>query len=64
MIFSFLFSSKVMSFILPFFSLSTQGFLPLTPTLSSALMQELTSTLSHSYLSLVNSGTPCLLLYF
>ncbi|MPC09805.1 hypothetical protein E2C01_002423 [Portunus trituberculatus] len=27
-------------------------------------MQELTSTLSYSYLSLVNSGTPFLLLYF
>ncbi|MPC81655.1 hypothetical protein E2C01_076283 [Portunus trituberculatus] len=27
-------------------------------------MQELISTLNHSYLSLLNSGTPCLLLYF
>ncbi|MPC15424.1 hypothetical protein E2C01_008216 [Portunus trituberculatus] len=32
--------------------------------LSISLIQELTSTLNHSYLSLVNSGTPCLLLYF
>ncbi|MPC25697.1 hypothetical protein E2C01_018820 [Portunus trituberculatus] len=45
--------------------LATQSFLlPLIPILSNSLMQELSSTLNHSYLSLVNSGTPCLLLYF
>ncbi|MPC28106.1 hypothetical protein E2C01_021301 [Portunus trituberculatus] len=27
-------------------------------------MQKLTNTLIHSFLSLVNYGTPCLLLYF
>ena len=38
--------------------------LPLTPILSTSLMQELTSILSLSSLSLVNSGTLSLLLYF
>ena len=45
-------------------SLTTQDFLPLTLILFTSLMQELIGTLSHSYLSLVNSGTPCLLLPF
>ena len=45
--------------------LAAQGFLlPLIPILSNSLMQELTSTLNHSSLSLVNSGTPSLHLYF
>ncbi|MPC52137.1 hypothetical protein E2C01_045998 [Portunus trituberculatus] len=45
--------------------LAAQGFLlSLTLILSNSQMQELTSTLNHSYLSLVNSGTPYLLLYF
>ncbi|MPC23407.1 hypothetical protein E2C01_016453 [Portunus trituberculatus] len=45
--------------------LAAQGFLlPLIPILSNSLMKELTSILNHSYLSLVNSGTPYLLLYF
>ncbi|MPC12808.1 hypothetical protein E2C01_005517 [Portunus trituberculatus] len=44
-------------------SLAAQCFLLLVPTLSTFLMQELTSTLSHSYLTLVNSGTPNLFLY-
>ena len=38
--------------------------LPLTPTLSTSLMQELNSILSLSSLSLVNSGTLSFLLYF
>ena len=38
--------------------------LPLTPILSTSLMQELTSILILSSLSLVNSGTLCLPLYF
>ena len=38
--------------------------LPLTPILSNSLMQVLTSILSLSSLSLVNSGTLSLLLYF
>lgn len=37
---------------------------PLAPVLSTSLMQELTSVLSLSFLPLVNSGTPYLLLYF
>ncbi|MPC96042.1 hypothetical protein E2C01_091278 [Portunus trituberculatus] len=43
-----------------------QGFLllPLIPILSNSPIQKLTSFLNHSYLSLVNSGTPCLFLYF
>ncbi|MPC46898.1 hypothetical protein E2C01_040628 [Portunus trituberculatus] len=45
--------------------LSAQAFLlPLIPILSSSLTQELTNILNHTYLPLVNSGTPCLLLYF
>ena len=45
--------------------LAAQDFLlALTPLLSNFLKQELTSTLSHPFLSLVNSGTPCLPLYF
>ena len=47
-----------------FCSLTAQAFLlPLIPILSNSLMQELTSTLNNSYLSLVNSGTPYLDLY-
>ena len=38
--------------------------LSLTPILSTSLMQELTSILNLSSLSLVNSGTLYLLLYF
>ena len=38
--------------------------LPLTPILSTSLMEELTSMLSLSSLSPVNSGTLSLLLYF
>ncbi|MPC90739.1 hypothetical protein E2C01_085737 [Portunus trituberculatus] len=38
-----------------------QGFLlPLILILSNPLTQELTSTFNHSYLSLVNSGAPCI----
>ncbi|MPC66741.1 hypothetical protein E2C01_060893 [Portunus trituberculatus] len=49
---------------LPSCSLAAQVFLlPLIPLLSYSQMQMLTSILKHSYLSLVNSGTPCLLLY-
>ena len=39
-------------------------FFPLTPIVTNSLMQELTNTFNHSFLSLVNSGTPCLPLYF
>ena len=49
---------------LPFCGLTAQDFLPLTHILSSCPMQESTSTFNHSLLSLVNSGTPCLPLYF
>ena len=50
--------------LLPSYGLAAQGFLlPLILILSNFLMQELTSTLNHSYLSLVNSGAPYLL-YF
>ncbi|MPC61424.1 hypothetical protein E2C01_055496 [Portunus trituberculatus] len=45
--------------------LAAQGFLlPLIPILSNSLLQELTNAFSHSYLSLVNSGTSFLHLYF
>ena len=45
--------------------LAAQGFLlPLIPILSNSLMQELTSTLNHSSLSLVNSVTSSLRLVF
>ncbi|MPD02604.1 hypothetical protein E2C01_098198 [Portunus trituberculatus] len=44
---------------------AAQSFLhPLIPILSNSLIQELTSTLNPSSLSLVNSGTPSLHLYF
>ncbi|MPC28613.1 hypothetical protein E2C01_021820 [Portunus trituberculatus] len=46
-------------------SLAAQGFLlPLILILFNSLIHKLASTLIHSYLFLVNSGTPCLLLYF
>ena len=45
--------------------LTAQYFLPpLTTILYTSLMQELISIPKQSFLSLVNSGTPCLLLYF
>ena len=41
-----------------------KGFLLLlNPILSNSLMQKLTNTLNYSFLSLLNSGTPYLLLY-
>ena len=45
--------------------LAAQHFrLPLPTILSTSLMQEITRSLSHSALFLINSGTPYLLLYF
>ena len=40
------------------FGPSAQDFLLLTPIISNFLVQELISTPDHSFLSLVNSGTP------
>ncbi|MPC19229.1 hypothetical protein E2C01_012140 [Portunus trituberculatus] len=45
--------------------LAVQGFLlSLIPILSNSLIQGLTSIFNHSYLSLVNSGNSCMILYF